>query len=253
VTNDANGNALDDMGEALREQIFELWLRPELERRGLDKQPEEVVRTLVIFPPGQRPKPRVLIDTEVKIEVSAKATRPIRAGEQVTEADIEAIEALVPQDLDPDAGWIGFVVFKGVYFIEFDFRRNRARAAKKLERANEYLAGARLLMEAELRAPAVDALWAAAELAVIAQMLMMEDRPIRDHQERRRWFTSWTRLGNAPSDHGYALADLASRRAAARYADRSLRVRDIHLDRLANQVADMIEYAKQMIADRPSR
>jgi hypothetical protein len=41
---------LPDMGQPLLEQIFELWLRPELERRGLDKQPEEVVRALVISP-----------------------------------------------------------------------------------------------------------------------------------------------------------------------------------------------------------
>src|SRR6266508_4364712 len=214
----ANDNPSDGMTQLLLEQIFQLWLRPELEARGLDKQPEEVIRALVIFTPGQKPK--VLIDAEAEMVVRGRTTRPIEAGEPVTEADLEAIEGLVPHDIDPDAGWIGFILFKNVYTIAFDFRRNKARAARRIERATEFLATARLALDS--------------------------------HQERRRWFAGWTKLGNAPSDHGRALADLAGYRASARYADGSLRVRDVHLARLADQVADMIAHAEKEITNRAS-
>jgi len=98
----ANDNPPDGMTQPLLEQIFQLWLRPELEARGLDQQPEEVIRALVIFTP--RRKPKVLIDAEAEMVVRGRTTRPIEAGERVTEADLEAVEGLVPRDIDPDAG-----------------------------------------------------------------------------------------------------------------------------------------------------
>jgi len=246
----ANDNPSDGMTQLLLEQIFQLWLRPELEARGLDKQPEEVIRALVIFTPGQKPK--VLIDAEAEMVVRGRTTRPIEAGEPVTEADLEAIEGLVPHDIDPDAGWIGFILFKNVYTIAFDFRRNKARAARRIQRATEFLATARLALDNHLKGPAVENLYAAAELVVVAQMGTLDDKPPNSHQERRRWFAGWTKLGNAPSDHGRALADLAGYRASARYADGSLRVRDVHLARLADQVADMIAHAEKEITNRAS-
>lgn len=248
MTTPPNDNLSDRMTRPLLEQIFELWLRPELEARGLDKRPEEVVRALVIFAPGQRPK--VLIDAEAAMVVHGRTTRSIEADEPVTEADLEAIESLVPHDIDPDAGWIGFTLFRDAYTIAFDFRRNRARAARRIERAAEFLATARLAMENHLKAPAVENLYAAAELVVVAQMGTLEDKPPKSHEQRRRWFARWTRLGNAPSDHGRALADLARYRASARYTDGSLRVRDVHLGRLADQVADMVVYAEKEILNR---
>jgi hypothetical protein len=238
-----------DMGQSLLEQIFELWLRPELESRGLDKKPEEVVRALITFPPGR--KPQVLIDTEAPMVIRAKAARAIKEGEPVTEADIDAIESLVPHDIDPNAGWIGFILFRNAYIIRFDFRRNRDEAAKKLERAKEYLEAAGLTLEAQLKAPTIDALYAAAELAVDAQRMMLDDQRIKDHQERRRWFSKWTKLGNAPSDHGRALADLGRHRGRARYGEGSIRVRDPHLRWLAAQVSDMLAYTEKEIGARP--
>jgi hypothetical protein len=238
-----------DMGQPLLEQIFELWLRPELERRGLDKQPEEVVRALIIFPPGR--KPQVLIDTEAPMMIRARATRTIKEEKPVTEADIDAIEGLVPHDIDPNAGWIGFILFRDAYTIAFDFRRNRAEAAEKLERAKEFLKAAGLTIEARLKAPTIDALYAAAELAVDAQRMMLHDQRLKDHQERRRWFSQWTKLGNAPSDHGRALADLAKYRGRARYSEGSIRMRDPHLSWLVGQVADMIGYSEKVIDNRP--
>jgi hypothetical protein len=74
---------------------------------------------------------------------------------------------------------------------------------------------------------------------------------IKDHQERRQWFSQWTKLGNAPSDRARALADLARYRGRARYSEGSIRVRDPHLRWLADQVADMIGYTEKEIGNWP--
>jgi hypothetical protein len=155
MSTDAAENAPDQMGGPLLEQIFELWLRPELDRRGLDMQPEDVGRALVIFKPGEEPE--VLIDTEAVMIVQGKSTRAIEAGERVTEADLESIEALRPHDIDPDAAWIGFARFKNVYTIAFDFRPNLARAERifQIQRimdlAADYMAAAQLAAQAGRR------------------------------------------------------------------------------------------------------
>jgi HEPN domain-containing protein len=248
---DHEDSSAPDMRGALLEQIFQLWLQPELERRGLDKKPEEVVHALVVLRPDHGADVLIDADTGEKLVIQAKAARAIREGEPIAEADIEAIERLIPRHIDPDAAWIAFTRFKGVYVIAFDFRRNKAKAERMVERADEFLAVARLAKDAQLKAPAVENLHAAAELAVMAQMATTTERPPKSHEKRRRWFSKWTRLGNAPSDHGRALADLARYRAAARYTDGSVRVRDVHLDWLIQQVDDMIEYARKMIANWP--
>jgi hypothetical protein len=46
-------------------------------------------------------------------------------------------------------------------------------------------------------------------------------------------------------------SDLARYRAAARYTDGSVRVRDVHLGWLVQPVTDMIEFANKEIANLP--
>jgi hypothetical protein len=252
MTADPNREEPDKQGSTLLQQFFELWLRPELEARGADRKPEEIDRSLVIFKPGQRPK--VLIEAEAQMIVRGRATRAIEVGEQVTEADLEAIESLVPHDIDPNAGWIGFVRFKNVYTLAFDFRQRKGKAQKMVDLAEEFLAAARLAVANDLKAPMVDLLFSAAELAAVAQMTVLPAKPPKAHDRRKEWFESWVELGNAPSDHGKALADLAQARPPARYGQGSVPpLSNADLDRLVNQVADMVEYAKKEITNRPGR
>jgi hypothetical protein len=249
VTTETAEDAPNEMGGPLLEQIMELWLRPELERRGLDTRPEDVGRALVILKPGEEPE--VLIDAEAAMIVRGKPTRPIAKGERVTEADLESIEALLPHDIDPDAGWIGFARFKGTYTIAFDFRRNKAKAQRIVDLASDYLAAAQLAAQDGRKGPAVDNLHSAAELTVVAQMSLMYDKPPGGHGKRQYWFESWVEHGNAPSDHGRALRDLVKCRPPARYAGKPLRLTDAELGWLISQVSDMVEHARKTITGGP--
>ena len=241
----ASSDLPDEAGARLIEQIIELWLRPALESRRLGKQPEDVDRALVVFRPGHEPD--VLIDGEAAMIVQAKSTRAIEAGERVTEADLESIKALRPHGIDPDAGWIGFVRFKRNYTIAFDFRRNRTKIQRIVDLAADYAAAAQLAARAGRRGPALDNLHSAAELAAVAQISLTHDKPPGSHRKRLQLFETWVEFGNAPSDHGRTLRELAKHRASARYAAKTLRLSDADLEWYIGQVTDMVEHARKMV------
>jgi len=229
-------------GGNLLEQIFDLWVEPELERRGASLRRHEVERVLVILAPGRRV--RVHINDEARFVAHARVSRPVAEGEAVTLADIDEIESLRPDGIDPDAGWVGFVLLGGTYRIAFDFRRNRDRASRLLERAEEFVSTACDALEGNRLGPCIENAFAAAELAVLAQMYLIEDKPTRDHAERRRWWRDWTGLGNAPNEQGEALAQLGKLRRAARYAEKKLDASREEVTRLVDLVGDMIAHAR---------
>ncbi|MDQ3641405.1 MAG: HEPN domain-containing protein [Actinomycetota bacterium] len=238
-------------GDALLEQIFDLWVEPELELRGRPLAREEIVKALVVMTPGRAV--RVLLNDEAELMGTVRATRSVSAGESVTTADFDQVKDIRPVDIDPDSGWVCFVRLGEEIYISFDFRQNRQQAARRLDRGEEFAAAARAALEAGRTAVAVDAAFAAAELAVIAQMLVFgpdersKRRPPRPHDERSTWFKGWTTLGNAPSEQGVALADLARHRNAARYG-KTVSVRPDHLRHLVETVGNMLRFARSQVS-----
>jgi HEPN domain-containing protein len=232
-------------------QIYELWVHPELERRRLPIVPEQVTKALVVMAPG-RPV-SVLLDDEVRLMASVRATRRIAEGESITAEDFDELRGLTPAEIDPDAGWVCFARLAGNIYVAFDFRRNREKARRMLDRADEFLAAAKTASDAGQVAVAVDCGYAAAELAVTSQMLQVDDAPPRDHHARRRWFADWTRYGNVPSQQSRAFAYLAARRGAARYADGSLKLRPAQLRRTLDVVGEAIQHARARVAEALSQ
>jgi HEPN domain-containing protein len=231
----------DDLGGTLLEQMFQIWVEPEIARRGLEIDRSEVLKALVVMAPNQLPV--TLLNKEVVLVGKFRATREIAEGEEVTEDDVEDLTELRPVDIDPDAGWICFAQFKGCTHIAFDFRRNQSRSAELLARASEFLATARLALSNGFTSPAIDNAYAAAELVTCAQMYLIEDSPTRDHVERRRWFKDWTSLGNAPIEYSQALTTLAKHRGAARYAEKTVKLKPKHLEQLLATVEEAIAHA----------
>ncbi len=228
-------------------QIYDFWVQPELDRRGLDIRPEQLTKALIVMAPG-RPV-GVFFDDEARLVAHVRATRAIAEGENVTGADFDDLRQLMPASVDPDAGWVCFVRINGNTYVAFDFRRNRGKARRKLDRAGEFLATASASLSAGHTAVAVDTAYAAAELAVTAEMMQMHDDPARDHQVKRRWWKDWTELGNAPTEQGRAFAYLAAHRGAARYADRTLTTDAARLERVLETVADTIAHARSRVGD----
>jgi len=242
-------SALDpepDASAALLEQIFDLWVEPELQRRGVDMGRDGVRKALVVMAPGRRVD--VLINEEAELVAHVRATRPIEAGEPITTQDFDHVEGIQPFEVDPDAGWICFARVGQQVIIAFDFRRNRARAGRLVERAREFARTARLAHANGLLGPSIEAAYGAAELAVVGQMLLIDDDPPRDHPKRKRWFVGWTELGNAPQAHSRALTALAKRRRAARYAETAIDMNDEKLREVLDVVDEMVEHAAAAVS-----
>lgn len=228
-----------ELGDRVFAQILELWVRPELEHRGLPST-SVLSKALVVFEPG---KPiLVAINDECEWIAAVKATGPIAKGERIR-LDAAAIQHLVrPANIDGNAGWIGFLAIGGQVHVAFDFRRNRARARELLVRAREFQATARWALAQSYRGPSLEAAFAAAELAVSAHLLVFEDEMPRSHDEREKRWSSWTRLGNAPLTHAETLRELRRARDSARYAQSSLTVAN-------DQATDLLEVVDEIIAD----
>jgi hypothetical protein len=100
-------------------QIFDLWVVPELKRRGLSLTRANIRKVLVEMDPD---KPlRVLINDEAEIVGKAIVKRDIAEGEEVTLTDIDELAELRPLTIGPNSGWICFVRFGNQEFVAFDF------------------------------------------------------------------------------------------------------------------------------------
>lgn len=216
----------DEMASRVVDQMFDLFVMPEVERRGLPDNRGAIQKALVTFPPGGSPV--VALNDEVELSVQAEATRPIEAGEEISFADInpESIRGLRPVSIDPDSGWLAIAqVLPGSFILAFDFTRNRSRALRLLDKAQSFLEAAQDSLSGERLSPAIDAAFSAAELSVTAMMHLLfddVDKGRNQHKRRLQWFAQWTKLGNSPEEFRKLLGRLATLRPAARYGDGEL-------------------------------
>lgn len=248
-----------DFGDNVLDQIFTLWVEPELARRGRPLDRASVGSAVVLMAPGA--PPHVLLDDEAPWVARVRAKRAIEAGEAVTSDDIDvnSLESLTPANLDPNTAWTGFVTFGPDRLIAFDFRRNRKTAADLLAQARkEHALGISLIRRWE-RCAGADHLHAAADAAVVAQQLLHADEPIADPAERVREFRSFAQLGNVPAGHARCLdrlVELKSHRSMRTWLHRTPSKREFV--NLAETVEDMINIAKMRVGevtppDRPER
>lgn len=238
-----------DAGEVLVDQVFRLWVNPAIAERGLDLTRADVVKALVVFPPHDRPA--VLINDDVLLHAQVRVGRPVEAGEPITVDDIADVADLAPAEIDPNAGWIALARIGNELIVSFDFRRNRGTATTLLARAREFCAAALASLDTGYLGPAIENGFAAAELAVKAQMYLMDDSPTTVHHRRVAWWEQWVVLGNAAPNLGPLLDRLYSERGAARYGDTAITMSadDVRLA-LAN-VSEIIEPAGANSAPSP--
>lgn len=238
-TRQANPLEDPDFYEAVRTQLIELFLQPELDRRQTPRA--EFRQFAAILSPGGGV--RVLIDEEVTWVAQARANRPIADGELVTTADFDAasITAIRPEAAGPDDGWAGLVDLPTQKMLVFNFHRNRGKARLHLERADEFYEVAVEALTGGRFGPATENLFAAAELAVMAGMLLIHDDPTRAHHKREEHFVVWAEHGNAPMSQANALKALRAARPQARYCDDAPALDGADLIELASEVRAIID------------
>ncbi len=237
----------EDFSQALLDQIFSLWVEPELARQGLPADRNQIRAAIIVLPPAGEAVVR--INDEAHIVASVKAKGPIEAGDPVTLAQIETIERVYPAELDPNSGWICFARVADTINIAFDFRRNRARALRLVELGHLYLTTAEEARDSSRWGPAIENGFAAAELAVKAEMHLIEDAPPRRHDRREQHWRQWANLGNVPEAHAETLGALGRARAAARYGDADIAMTPEQVHEHLKVVTEMLRHATDQIGE----
>jgi HEPN domain-containing protein len=239
---------------ALLDQAFRLWIEPAIAERGLTITRADVVKALVAMPPSQ--PPLVLINDDIRDDVAliarVRAARPIEAGQTVTPADYSSIEDLLPFGIDPNAAWVALAKIGDEIVISFDARRNRQTAESLIERALEFADASNFSLTRTHLGPAIENAFAAIELAVKAQMYLLDDSPTQFHHERLRWWSKWVRLGNAPAESASVLQRLYTERGASRYGDGPITMASEDVRLALDRVLEVIEHARLRCSERPS-
>lgn len=232
-------------GDALVEQVFELWVNPELKRRGLQLSRDEITQVVVEMPAHDGDL-MVSLNQDAEIVAMTTAKRDLKAGETVYLEDIDQINEIYPTNVNPNSGWICYVRISGRELVTFDLRPNKAKASALLQKAQEYLDTAKSMAD---RSPdvSIDNAHSAAELTVQAQMLLMRNET-NNHRVRRKWFAGWTELENSPRHHSDLLFDLANQRSAARYGAERVALKPGRLNEILDTVQEMIDTATVRIA-----
>jgi hypothetical protein len=203
-----------------------------------------VSKVVVELPPGGPVSVR--FDEEAAIEARFTSTRSIEAGEEVFLEDVAELHGVRPTELGGNSGWLCYLRLPdGRTWIAFDFTYNRARARMLLDRSAEFLETARERAET---APAVclDCAFSSAELAVQAEMLVMQQET-HNHKVRGQWLAGWSENGNSPPAHASTLWRLADLRKKARYGSEHVDLKPGQLAKLLDIVEDMLEHARTRV------
>jgi hypothetical protein len=241
----------DEFATNVLQSMRDIFWQPEIERRGGLEVTGPITRALAVLPRSSSASIR--FNEEFELVAHASVNTAVQAGDPVTVENVDAIERLEPVDIDPDAGWVVYVQLPdGRAFLQFDFRRNRARGTRLLKLAHQYLDVATLALEQELIGPCLDTSHTAAELAVTAMMYLTDDDAMsaRRHRHERRlhWLNEFTTLGNAPRDYHQTLVTLTRLRPAARYGDPPLEVRLGDARELHAAVQGLVNHAEDRVA-----
>jgi hypothetical protein len=173
------------------DQVFELWINPELERRRADGTLADdfaLQKAQIIFNIDQAPKVR--INEEVKALAHLVVNRRIEKGEEIRHKDIEAISKVELTDEDPDAGHVTLIDFAGAWHLTFDFIYNRTKIREALAAAEEFISVAKFAASEQNFRAFVENAFASAELLSKAFLMRMPNKRILHAKSHDLIFTN---------------------------------------------------------------
>jgi len=209
-----------EIGERVFQQVMELWILPEIEKRKREKRIEDnfILRQAQIIYSHDRAFPKVRLNQEVKAIAKGKINRNVEAGETIYERDIEDIEDVRLTNQDPNCAHITLVLLKGKWYVSFDFRYNRGRVKERLEAGKEFLESSRDNLEKNRLRPFFENSFACAELLTEALLIQVFNQStLKNHEQRIEGIKAWAELGNVKEDFSDKLRKLEWLRNSARY------------------------------------
>ncbi|RYD58603.1 MAG: hypothetical protein EOP56_03180 [Sphingobacteriales bacterium] len=146
-------------------QIEELWIIPELERRGTYK--ERIWAVLIVF----KENVEVLFNTETSLTVTIQKNGNIIPGEPVKVehlAECKVTDVQIPEEVFLNYSYIAAITTSPTWFIKFDFIPNKKQALKRISLAIDFLSAAEVSLNNKVKAYN---LFQALEQAVHASLL----------------------------------------------------------------------------------
>jgi hypothetical protein len=245
----------------LEEQIWELWVQPELRRRNDSGtlSPDFKLRAFqVLFAsPNDGGATSVRLNEEVMATARCAFRRTIGPGDPVYARDIEAIEEITLPDQEANRAHITGLDLGGKWVTYLDLRYDRKRALAHLEAADDFLKVARYAQQERLWRPFLENLFAVVELAAVAQLLITPcglDEERKSHGTTKRKYAEWAGLGNAPRSSSQALAKLIKLRGRARYLRGPFAFDSKRADAFVTAAIEALEWTRRrLIGEDPER
>lgn len=236
-------------------QMFERYVEPELDRRGLASDTPVGAFQILMFTDG-RPA-EIRLDDEIRIaaDVELRPGAEVQPNGKILLRDIETIRSSrLPPDDDPNAGY-ATVIFYGdfkKFHASFDLRYNRAHASRHLDLAKEYSEAARVSQKAGFLRPACDNLFSAMELASLAWLALHHGSLLtaKTHAPVHSELNRQAHLRNVEADPAPTLNRLRDLREAARYLRSGDEARRDEVEELIAEVREFTVWVAAQIASQ---
>jgi hypothetical protein len=240
--------------------LMNMFFLPEMRRRqeqGSLPKPLKLWAAQVVLYPDRRPN-TVRFNAEVKCRVlfmKSDRTRAWNDGDPIYVRDIAGIEdvELTDED-DPGCAHATVLCLNNKTWVHFDFRFNKNLARRHIDVARQFHAAAVLSWHESYRAPCLDNLYSAAELAIKADLLTAHDPRIKraSHSEIGKRFRLMS-AGNYAPGHQAAFNKLTKMRYPMRYLRGQSLATDGEVSELVRVVESLINHIALRIGASPLR
>ncbi|MBK6693587.1 MAG: hypothetical protein IPG50_15470 [Myxococcales bacterium] len=250
------GKPTPGMFENMWNQLFEVWLNPELERRkakGLPllppNFPEQIVAAQVILHPTEPAEIR--FNEEVRAVM--KTDRVGRPGPLMANEKVQ-VKSLQLTDLDGDCGHITLIFVAGRWQIFFDFTYYGATCAASIVAAEQFLDTAREAAERRRPRPFVHNLYTAVELlAKVSLLSVAPDQGVAKSKKHAAVIGAMhkrRKAGWVPGSHTELLTTLFDLRQKAGYDAGPFIVSDANYRQFLDTADQMLVHAKSVVRER---
>ncbi len=241
----------EEIGQKVFQQVIDLWVNPEIERRkklGIIKESLVLSKIQIIFS-LERGYNKVRFNEEVKAIAEIKVNRGIEKGEIVTENDADEIRNIRLSDEDRNCAHITLLRFKDKWIIAFDARYHQKLRAEYLKASKEFYESIKDNLEKGRLRVFYDNAFSSAELCVMSILLGWLNRDIIDnkkHHQRYNVFKNFVDVGNGKPTYSDTLKDLDGIRKSARYLASSLYEQE-DPNKISSILKEMIDFAEEDI------
>ena len=205
-----------DFGNAVMRHALDLWILPEMRRRGLAEAVP--IQAQILF--GADGPPLVRLGEEVRGDLEVTMSRRPLPGTEINVASepesIDALKLVYPEDADQ--GHITILLHRGRYVVLFDLRRNGGHARDLVRLTEAFLQTAEFANSQGLIGPMIDNLYSCCELLAKARIVRYpgEDKK-QGHPGIKRKFRTGLAWSSPPDDFAKLFEELDTKRPAARY------------------------------------